>query len=355
MMDQWIGGIMKKALLILCLFLITSCRAERSSTVPLAITPAKRQTADFAFKLYEQLAQQKGNLFFSPASIEAALAMTAEGARGNTQQQFFQTLENSDGIFPDIGNSVAFEIANAIWIDKQFSLDQRERGSVNTEQRPKRAAILENFKDTVTEKHDADIRAADFSGQPDAERVKINEWVEEKTRDKIQDLLPEGSVNTLTRMILVNAIYFKGDWLHAFDPKQTSGQLFQTLENGSVEVPMMRLTKTRFNYGENDFFQTLELPYEGEEVSMVIFLPRKKIKISDIQSMLPEAAAAPLRKTEVNVTLPRFKMESTFVSLKQHLAALGLTDAFDAQLADFQASARTRCLFPMWCTRRLWR
>ena len=333
---------MKKILIALCLFSITACRAgtveERdlpaarregfaSSTVPLAITSAKLQTKnDFAFRLYEQLSKQDGNLFFSPASIEAALSMTAEGAAGNTKVQL-DALLPSRCDFPNIGNSVTFENANAIWVDQKFPM-------------------LGKFQQAVREKHQAELREADFVGQPDRERLKINGWVEEKTREKIKDLLPAGSVHSMTRLLLVNAIYFKGDWLHAFDPKKTEEMPFHppspkgsgetgTLENGSVDVPMMRLNKTRFAYGENEFFQTLELPYKGKELSMVIFLPRKKIKISDIQSMLTEAAAAPLRKTEVNVTLPRFKVESTFASLKKDLVALGLTDAFDARLANF--------------------
>lgn len=278
---------------------------------------------DFAFKLYDQLSKTDGNLFFSPASIEAALAMTAEGARGNTQQQFFQTLETSGrqeclphDHFPMVGKHVVLENANAIWVDQQFP-------------------ILGTFKTAVSEKHQAEIRAVDFRSQANTERLKINDWVEKKTRDKIQDLLPDGSVNAMTRMILVNAIYFKGDWLHAFDPIHTEPAPFQTLENGAVEVPMMRLNRTRFAYGENDCFQTLELPYEGAEVSMLIFLPRNKTKQIDLKAMLSTVKEQPLRKTDVNVFLPRFKVESTFASLKRNLAALGLTDAFNAQEADF--------------------
>lgn len=274
----------------------------------------------FAFTLYERLSETDGNLFFSPASIDAALAMTQEGARGNTHKQFFQCLGKSKGFFPSIGTDVTLENANAIWVDQHFP-------------------ILGTFQTAVEQKHGAEIRAADFARQPNAERLKINEWVEEKTRNKIQDLLPSGSVNTMTRMILVNAIYFKGDWLHAFDPKQTTDTKFQTLENGSVMVPMMRLDKTRFVYGENDCFQTLELPYEGDEVSMLLILPRAKDGLKHIEECFApgnlEACTRGMRKRDVNVFLPRFKVESTFASLKRTLAALGLTDAFDAQLADF--------------------
>lgn len=274
----------------------------------------------FAFKLYEKLSETDGNLFFSPASIESALAMTQEGAHGNTQKQFFQCLNKSERPYAIGFQGLEFENANAIWVDQHFP-------------------ILGTFQTAVEEKYGANIRPADFASQPDAERLKINEWVETKTRNKIKNLLPEGSVNSMTRLLLVNAIYFKGDWLHAFDPEQTSNATFQTLENGTVDVPMMRLKKTRFNYGENDCFQTLELPYKGEEVSMLLILPRAADGIKHIEECFApgnlETCTKGMRKRDVNVFLPRFKVESTFSSLKRDLAALGLTDAFNAQRADF--------------------
>ncbi len=284
---------------------------------------------DFAFKLYDQLKEAEGNLFFSPASIEAALAMTQEGARGNTLEQFFQCLEHSDGFFPNIGKSVTLESANAIWVNKNFP-------------------ILGTFQTAVTEKFDAEIRAADFTGQPEAERLTINAWVEQKTRDKIKNLLGSGAVTPDTRLILVNAIYFKGDWLHAFDKAGTRNEIFRTLENQQVEVPMMTMKPERFGYLENDCFQCLELPYLGEEVSMLILLPRKADGVAHIEECFSADKLAvcttPLRKTEVEVHLPRFKIESSFDSLRRTLAALGLTDAFDASRADFSGISEQ----PLW-------
>ena len=307
----------------------------RDAILALTLLTLGVQANDFAFKLYNQLSETEGNLFFSPASIEAALSMTQEGARGNTQTQFFQTLENSDGIFPTVGTSVILENANAIWVEKMFP-------------------ILGTFKTAVTEKYGAKIRSADFSGQPEAERLGINSWVEGKTHNKIQNLMPAGSVNAMTRLVLVNAIYFKGDWFHAFDKARTVNAPFHppspegsgvtgALEK-TVTVPMMTMKPKRFGYLENDCFQCLELPYKGEEVSMLIFLPRKKINFSDLQSMFAEVETNPLRKTRVEIHLPRFKTTSLF-DLKQSLTALGLTDAFDPQLADFSGISGTRDLF----------
>lgn len=275
-----------------------------------ALLALNAQADNFALKLYQQLRQTPGNLFFSPASIEAALEMVAEGSAGTTREQFFQCLENPDGHFPKVGNSVTLESANAIWVDQNFP-------------------IFGNFEQVVTEKHGAEIRHADFEGQPETERKAINRWVEIKTRDKIKNLLAPGSVSASVNMILVNAIYFKGDWLRAFDPTKTSEEFFQTLENGSIKVPMMHLKTGRLTYGENEFFQTLELPYEGEEVSMLLILPKGTNEVNSLDQ-LPAA-----RNTEVEVFLPRFKIESTFSSLKKYLAVLGLTDAFNPSKADF--------------------
>jgi serpin B len=277
------------------------------------------QADDFAFKLYGQLKATEGNLFFSPASIEAALAMTREGAAGNTLRQMRLLLPEA-AVFPMIGKSVTLESANAIWIDQTFP-------------------IIEKFQSTVQEKYGAEIRPADFTGQPEVERATVNRWVEEKTRDKIKNLLGPGSVTPDTRLILVNAIYFKGDWLHAFEKEKTTDELFWTVPDASANVPMMTMKPERFGYMENENFQCLELPYLGEEVSMLIVLPKEKDGLPRIEEGLSAAAladwAGALRKKEIEVHLPKFKIESQFVSLTGVLAALGMMDAFNPSLADF--------------------
>ncbi len=283
------------------------------------------QADDFAFKLYNQLSETEGNLFFSPASIEAALAMTAEGSRENTQEQFFQCLEVGSADRQLVFQGLELSNANSIWIEQTFP-------------------ILGTFRSAVVEKHDAKISPADFVGQPEVERLKINAWVEEKTRDRIQNLFPEGSITSMTRLVLANAIYFKGDWLHAFDTAKTLNAPF----HGVGDVPMMTMKPERFGYLENNCFQCLELPYQGEEVSMLIILPRENDGLAHIEECFSaeklEVCITPLRKTRVKVHLPRFKTTSSF-DLKQSLTALGLSDAFDPQLADFSGISGTRGLF----------
>jgi serpin B len=285
-------------------------------TVLLALTS---QGDDFAFKLYDQLRSTEGNLFFSPASIESALAMVREGAVSNTLRQISLLLPEQT-IFPAIGTNVTLESANGIWVDQKFP-------------------IHEKYKTVVQEKYGAEIRPADFSGQPDAERETVNRWVEGKTRDKIKDLLGPGSVTTDTRLILVNAIYFKGDWLHAFEKAKTTNEPFWILPETSTNVPMMTMKPERFGYLENESFQCLELPYQGEEVSMLIILPKEKDGLTRVEEGLSTGAVADwigaLRSKEVEVHLPKFKVETSLGSLRETLSALGITDAFDPERADF--------------------
>jgi serpin B len=274
---------------------------------------------DFAFKLYGQLRTAEGNLFFSPASIEAALAMTREGAASNTLRQMSLLLPET-AVPPNAGTNVTLESANALWVDKKFP-------------------ILEKFQTSVQKKYGTEIRPADFTGQPEVERGNVNRWVEEKTRDKIKNLLAPGSVKTDTRLILVNAIYFKGDWLHAFEKERTADKPFWMTPETSTNVPMMTMKPERFGYMENESFQCLELPYQGEEVSMLIVLPKEKDGLACIEKGLSADALADwsgaLRKEEIEVHLPRFKIESQFDSLVKTLSALGMTDAFNPSLADF--------------------
>lgn len=283
------------------------------------LTALNAQAGDFAFRLYDSLRATEGNLFFSPASIESALAMTREGAAGNTLRQMSLLLPEKTA-FPETGSRVTLESANALWIGQTFP-------------------ILEKFQTSVREKYSAEIRTADFIGQPDVERETVNRWVEEKTRDKIKNLLPPGSVLPDTRMILINAIYFKADWLNAFDKEKTTEEPFQVSQEQSVKVPMMTLSPARFGYMENESFQFLELPYQGEEVSMLVLLPKATDRLCRLETALSADALSgwidALRKEEVTVYLPEFKIESRFSSISAVLTAMGMSDAFNASLADF--------------------
>ena len=276
-------------------------------------------SSDFAFKFYDQVRGGGDNFFFSPASIEAALSMTREGADGETLRQMCLLLPKSFA-FPDAGNSITLNSANALWIEQSFP-------------------VHGHFKLTLEEKYGAEIRAADFIGQPDVERLAVNRWVEEKTNDRIKDLLASGSVTAMTRLILVNAIYFKSDWLSAFDKALTDDAPFYLLNGGFRNVPMMSMRPAKFNYMQNETFQLLELPYKGNEVSMLAVLPKRSDDLSKVEDGLSVSALngwiQSMRRTEVAVSFPKFKVETELASLKKTLVEMGLSDAFDPTTADF--------------------
>lgn len=281
--------------------------------------------ADFAFRLYHELRETEENLFFSPASIEAALGMVREGSSDSTLRQFNHLLGPHQPI-PHVADEVTLESANAIWTDQSIALN-------------------EGFRQIVRERFDASLRCADFIHRHDEERQEINRWVEQRTRERIQNLLAPGTVNPETRMILVNAIYFKGDWIHAFDPDRTETAPFRTATGERIDIDLMQMNAQEFLYAETDAFQLVELPYQGNEISMLVLLPREYDGIERIEKGLSAAALdtwiRDLQRREVQVALPRFTAETELTRLSGILRSLGLTDAFDPERADFSGISDT--------------
>jgi serpin B len=297
----------------------------------------------FAFDLYAKLRKQEGNLFLSPFSISTALAMTSAGARGNTLDEMNAVLhlpKDPHGQFGDLlkkinaaeGKKRAYDLttANAIWAQQGF---------------PWRA----EFTGLVNKNYGAGLMAADFITKPEAERQRINAWVEKETKDKIKALIPQGIIDALTRMVLTNAIYFKGNWASQFKKALTKNEPFHTDEGKKAEVPLMHQLGT-YGYDEIDFslerkpglemmMQVLELPYAGKELSMLVLLPRSGQMELLEQSLSSESLrlwTRRMREQKVNVYLPRFKVEMDQpFRLDPHLKALGMKDAFDDMKADF--------------------
>ena len=291
----------------------------------------------FANELHARLTKdEKGDLFFSPFSIETALAMTSAGARGETLKEMQKTLHlpadphanfgallsHLNGAGPDKKRGYELTTANAIWAMKGY---------------PWRKEFLE-----LTRKHyGAGTIEVDFA-ESEAARRRINDWVEKETKDKIKELIPDGVITALTRMVLANAIYFKGTWQTKFDKKYTNDAPFTRADGTKADVPLMHLTG-EFNYGEMHVggrsglaVQMLELPYAGKELSMLVILPEKKRSVDLIAARLTAQTLAepPLAPLKVKVFLPRFKCESSF-SLKPVLTDLGMKQAFDPKAADF--------------------
>ena len=278
------------------------------------------------------------NLFYSPSSLSIALAMTYMGARGNTaaqmskalhwdtipaeqlhteEQHFLQALQAS--------NSASNELltANRLFLQKNFTLEQE-------------------FAEGTKKFYDAEIALVDYQKDLEGARKEVNEWVEEKTKQKIKDLIPEGVFSTRTRVTLVNAIYFKGFWQNQFDKKATRKQQFFVSESEKVEVQMMNLTKN-FKHVEDGgelACQLLELPYQGEDLSMVILLPHDIHGLGKLEEDLTHdklqkalALVSQSHPHKVEVSLPRFKLTQQF-KLNEILARMGATDMFNEYNAD---------------------
>ena len=284
----------------------------------------------FAGDLYARLRAEKGNVFFSPYSISTALAMTSTGAKGETLSQMQKVLHlpadagQVDSRFAGLmaalsGKDRGYQLttANAIWAQRGF---------------PWR----DSFKERVA-KYGAGLRDADFATKPDAERLAVNAWVEKETRDKIKELLKPGTVDSDTRMVLANAIYFKGDWAEQFDKRMTKPAPF-TSTDGTKKDSSLMYRKGTFPLYQTDGLQVLSLPYKGKDLSMIVALPAKADGLPAVESTMTDkvvakwvAGMAPT--SDVQVYLPKFKAETEY-SLGKTLIEMGMSDAFGGK-ADF--------------------
>jgi serpin B len=307
---------------------------------PDAVAVARGATA-FALDLYQQLRHGKGNLFFSPYSISTALAMTYAGARGNTEVEMAQTLhfqlpperlhetfaalERNLNAVQEKGD-VLLSVANALWPQVGY-------------------AFLASYLDLVKRFYGVSITPLDFVHDAEAARVQINGWVEEETGEKIKDLIPPGLLDELTTLVLTNAIYFKGNWASQFDTKKTKESPFWLATKRAVDVPMMT-QKRSFGYRAFGDLQVLELPYVGDDLAMILLLPRTVDGLSALEDALSVKNLAKwtahLWPQEVEVFLPRFKATSAF-KLGGTLVEMGMRDAFGA--ADFSGMTGGRDLF----------
>jgi serpin B len=315
-------------------------------------TPASVNAADtnsvvigntaFALDLYGHLRTNSGNLFFSPHSISTCLAMVYAGARGNTEKQMAQAMRfgadqaqfhSAFGALQDQMNAARakkefdFNLANGLWAQKNH-------------------AFLPTFLDLVKQRYGANLEQVDFGTGAEPARKEINDWVSAQTRGKITDLLAPGVVDASTRLVLVNAIYFKGRWLHQFKAANTGVASFNITSNQQVQAPLMNLTAS-FKSALVDGVQVLELPYLGNDLSMAVLLPGeidglKKVEESLTRPQLDDWLGQ-MRAQEVNVFLPKFKLTGEF-TLTDTLAAMGMADLFSPR-ADLSGMDGARDLF----------
>lgn len=292
----------------------------------------------FVFDLYRSLQAQDGNLIYSPYSISLALAMTYAGARGETESQMAKTLHflpQGQGQLHSTFNALDLQLAERgkAASDEETPLQLNIANAVWAEQT---YPFLQRFLDTIALNYGAGIRLADFINQYEAVRKEINNWVSHQTEEKIKDLIPEGVLNPDTRMALVNAIYFKADWLSSFDADSTQDAPFHLLDGSEITVPMMN-KDALIHYAKGDGWQAVELPYQGGTAAMDIIVPdegRFEEIGSDLDYETASAILGSLQPAPLSLGLPKFKFESEF-GLADQLKALGMTDAFDPDLANF--------------------
>jgi len=303
----------------------------------------------FAFDFYSELKLNRGedeNIFYSPYSISAALAMTYEGANGQTADEMKSVFHfpedntlrpNFAAIYNEINKKdkeYELRTGNALWVQQDYS-------------------FLEEYLTKIGNFYGGKAANLDFVKETEKSRKTINSFIEEQTNDKIKDLIPKGVLSALTRLVLTNAIYFKGTWEWEFDKSDTSEQDFKITPTNIVKTSMMYMDpdKARFNYSETENMQILELPYKGKEISMLVLLPKQgeeydfetdkvitfNYSLEDIELSLEKLNEykSQMQETKLDaIYLPKFEFDTKY-NLNENLKALGMPTAFDAGNADF--------------------
>lgn len=311
----------------------TSPESRRPRPRPGYTNPFARDHNDFAVALFAQLRHEVGNLFFSPFSIRAALGMTYAGAKGETAAQMSRALRLTESSKePHASFREVIERLDAT----SDSLD--EIAMANSLWSHEALPIRPEFLDLLAQHYNSIIKPVDFLHGAEAARCAINQWVEDETRSKIRDLIPVGGVTADTRLVLVNAIYFKGLWQLPFDETSTSAAPFY-LEGGcQVDVRLMRQERS-LRYMKGIGYQAVELDYRGGDRSMLVLLPDRKDGLGELEetlsvSMLQDCMAQ-MDEREIELFLPRFQITWGTVDLTDSLAALGMPIAFESGRADF--------------------
>ncbi|NXT07598.1 SPB6 protein, partial [Prunella fulvescens] len=294
----------------------------------------------FAVDLLRTLCEKKSgqNVFFSPFSISSALSMVLLGSRGSTEAQISKVLSLKNtrdahngyqsllSEINDPSTKYILRTANRLYGEKTFE-------------------FLPSFIESSQKSYHAGLEQMDFQNAWEDARKKINVWVEERTEGKIQNLLAEGILDSLTRLVLVNAIYFKGNWEEQFRKASTRERPFQINKNETRPVQMM-FKEANFTMTYIGDYQTkiLELPYVGNELSMIILLPdaiqdgstglERLERELTYEKLMDWISPTRMRSTKVRVSLPRFKLEENY-DLKPVLISMGMPDAFDPRNADF--------------------
>ncbi|KAE8280066.1 Leukocyte elastase inhibitor [Larimichthys crocea] len=302
-------------------------------------TPLAKANTSFCLDLFKKLGDDgAANVFFSPFSISSALSMVFLGAAGNTAKQMSEVLKTQDCLdeihvnfaklldeFNKAGAPYALSVANRLYGEQSYQ-------------------FVQDFIGMTKEFYSAELESVDFRGNFEAARLNINSWVEDKTQGKIKDMLVQGVLDNMTRLVLVNAIYFKGNWNKQFLESRTQDAQFKISKNNTKTVKMMhQKSKFPLTYIPDVDCQILEMPYKEKELSMLIFLPNetecgsgleKLEKALTYENFVEWTRPDMMDEVEVQVGLPRFKMEEKY-DLKSVLVSMGMVDAFSPVSSDF--------------------
>lgn len=289
--------------------------------------------SDFVFGFYSEVAQQNSeeNLFFSPLGIDMAFSIAYEGAEGDTAKQIQQVFdfeiddykrgEHAKDLMAGLNDNnghYKLNVANALWIKDGYK-------------------IKESYLSTAKTSYNSTIDNVDFVTNEGVD--KINSWVKEKTQNKIQNILPPGSTDDSTRMVITNAVYFNGKWSNPFNPQKTTEESFWIDKDRSVKVTMMTHPADMFNYAETNDLQALKMYYVGGDVSMLILLPKDRDGMDSLEQSLDtqkiNSILGMLEHQPLTVKIPKFEFETEY-SLVGLLRNLGINDAFDKNTANFE-------------------
>lgn len=307
----------------------------------------------FALDVYRELltdpARSAANQFFSPLSISVALAMTYAGAKGPTAAEMASALRFTlaqERLHP------AFD-----WLD--LELMSRGQGALGKDGQPFRLRVSNSlwgdaktgfespFLDTLAANYGAGMNLVDFRANPEPSRIRINDWVADKTEQRITNIIPQGAIDPLTRLVLVNAVYFNAAWQRKFDVDATVSEAFTKLDGSTTQVAMMN-QMWYFPYAAGNGYQALELPYDGSELGMVLILPdaggfepfEKSLDANAVRTIL-----ASLKSNQVRLGLPKFRIEGESFSVKATMQKLGMKLAFSDTEADFSGMSTQEYLY----------
>jgi serpin B len=315
-------------------------RETSPSVTPERIQELANDNTAFALLFYNQIRQNEGNIIFSPISLSLALSMTMAGAETTTENAMLEALQLTlpeEEVYPaynalllainqseqenlenDEDSNFQLNIANSLWAQSGYGYKQA-------------------FLDILAKNFGAGVNNVNFIQDPEAARDAINNWVEEETEEKIKELIPAGTISDLTRLVLANAIYFKGAWRYQFDTASTYEAPFNLLDGSAIKVDMMKLDSERLQYHQGQDYEAISLPYMSPDFAMTIIVP-ELIAFNDFETTISLEFLNTLRDRmaheQIELEMPKFDFEST-INAKEALKNLGMEEAFIAGMADF--------------------